>query len=159
MTGVIAPMTPNGANSVTIIPSVAGHRLDLEVLGPGRLLGDQPVLDDLVVDPAEAGLLDRHPGQRLGLLAGPRARTAAMIVLRWSSSDAGAAIGGRRGGDRLVERRVHAVAGGASRRGSAERPPGTAARRASCGPGLADPPADPLDDVLDLALVDHRYLR
>ena len=37
VTGVIAATTPNGANSVTIMPGVAGHGLDLEVLGPGRL--------------------------------------------------------------------------------------------------------------------------
>ena len=68
VTGVIAATTPNGANSVTIIPASPVTACDLEVLGPGRLRGDEPVLDDLVLDPPEVGLLVGHPGELLGVV-------------------------------------------------------------------------------------------
>ena len=47
---------------------VAGDGLDLEILGARRLGGDQAVLDDLVLDPAEVRLLVGHPRQLLGVI-------------------------------------------------------------------------------------------
>ena len=66
--GVIAPMTPNGAGSIEREAVVAGDRLRDEVLDAGRLLGDEVVLDDLVLDAPEAGLLVGRLGERRGVL-------------------------------------------------------------------------------------------
>ena len=66
--GVMAPMTPNGAGSVSIRPWSPVTAVEPRSSRPGRLLGDQEVLDDLVLDAAEAGLLVRHLGQALAVL-------------------------------------------------------------------------------------------
>ena len=68
VTGVIAATTPNGANSVTIIPASPVTASTSRSSGPGRLRGDEAVLDDLVLDPPEVGLLVGHPGELLGVV-------------------------------------------------------------------------------------------
>ena len=68
VTGVIAPTTPNGANSVIIMPLVPDTAWTSRSSGPGVFVGHEPVLDGLVVHAPEARLLDGEARQRLGLL-------------------------------------------------------------------------------------------
>ncbi len=69
VTGVIAPMTPKGAGSVSIRPSSPERAMGTRSSGPGVLFGDEQVLLDLVLEATEARLVARHPGERLGVLA------------------------------------------------------------------------------------------
>ena len=69
VTGRIAPMTPNGAYSSKRNATVTAHRIGLEPLGAGHVLGDEQ-LADLVVEPADLGLFHFEATPWLGIRHG-----------------------------------------------------------------------------------------
>jgi len=69
VTGVIAPMTPKRRRLGEHQAAITRGRDGDEFLGPWRLVGDQEVLDDLVLGAAEARLFVRLASEILGLAA------------------------------------------------------------------------------------------
>ncbi len=152
VTGEIEPTTPNGANSVIVIPPAPDTASTSRSSGPGVLRGAQAVLDRLVVDASQARLFHGEPCEGLGLV---ERRAADGRDDHLASVEVERAARRRLGrGDRLVQGGEHAVAQPARGRRLQLR-----AHRRLAGEqrlsGLADAPAGPFDDVLDLALVDH----
>ena len=137
-------------------PVRAGDGLDLEVLGPRRLLATSRFLTILSSTRPRPVSSTRHPREDLGLVE-RRPPDRVDDDLAPVEVEAAGAVGRGRGRDRLVERRVDAVAGLARGRSGQLGLHGHAA--GELGSGLADAAADPLDDVGDLALVDHGYFR
>ena len=132
VTGVIAPMTPNGAGSMRTRPWSPEAACGRELLGARRLVRDEEVLLDLVLDAPEARLLDgqRREGPRV-LPHGLAHRLDDRVpLLEPSASRARNAARGRR--DRVVEAREDAAAGDAPRAGP--RPQAAATPRADAPP-------------------------
>ena len=61
--GVIAPMTPKGAGSVRGQAVVTRDRVRKQIFRAGRFLGDELVLENLVLVTTEARFFVGHAGQ------------------------------------------------------------------------------------------------
>ena len=164
VTGVIAATTPNGANSVTIMPASPVTAWTSRSSGPGALRGHEAVLDDLVLDAPEVRLLVGHPGEVLGVVEHGSPHGVDDLL------PGGQALGperlerlrGRRDG--VVDRGVDPVAELRGVRGR-QRGVGTQAGAGALVARGRHAPPDALDDLADLVLVDlahqsiARYLR
>ncbi len=154
--GVMDPMTPYGAYSVTIIPESPVTTWGSRSSGPGCPRGHQPVLDRLVLAAAQTGLLGGHVAEPLPLAEHRGAHGLDDRLPRLETHLPIADEGGPGGGHGGVDVGVDAIAeldlrdseivGGAQGR-----------RRPSRDLGSGDPAPDPLDDGLDLVIAEHRY--
>ncbi len=134
---------------------LAGVRGGLQDLHAGGLLGDQPVLLDLVVDPPEARLLDRAQGHLLEMRerdlthrrdrAPPHIRRDALL----------GGVGVCSGPNGLVERLEDAIASRDQRR-RVDRRAAAARRHAGAEPASVaiEAPDDLRDDRTDALLVE-----
>ena len=105
VTGVIAPMTPNGAGSMRTRPWSPDAAVGVELLGARRLVRDEEVLLDLVLDAPEARLLDGERREGIARSARMASRIDSMIACRFSRPSA----------SRAPERRRAAAATASSR--------------------------------------------
>ncbi len=106
--GVIAPMTPNGAGSVSDSPWSPVTALGEQVLQAGGLLRDEAVLHHLVLVPPESRFLARRRRQRLGIRQHRRAdgrQNGAAVLQRERREHR---LRGLRGPRRLVDGREDA---------------------------------------------------
>ena len=134
---------------------VAGRGLGNEDLGPGRLVGDQAVLDDLVLVPAESRLLPGQAGQRVALAMHRLAdRRHDLIALGEGHSVERLERGAGRG-DAFVDGLEDTVAGCLAGVGTLRRARGTARGRPRSGRGSGDRPQTPREfprDAVDLCV-------